>query len=110
MVMVCSLYDEIYDIVRGIPCGRVTTYGIIARCIGSSCSARLVGYALNAIRCDLQDIPAHRVVNRQGLLTGRMYFNPPELMEKLLIAEGINVVNNKVYPLEKYIWDPMLEL
>lgn len=85
--------------------GRVTSYGAIAKALGSSRSARMVGYAMNASH-GMQDIPAHRVVNRNGMLTGKFHFEGSQLMQQLLENEGIKVKNNQVIDFEKHFWDP----
>ncbi len=101
-------YETIYQIVKLIPWGRVTTYGAIANCIGNKAGARLVGWALHASLCR-EDIPAHRVVNRIGLLTGRNHFATPTLMQEKLEAEGIIVKHNRVVNFEKLFWNPYRE-
>jgi len=105
-----SFYDQVFELVRLIPKGRVSSYGAIARSLGAGGSARMVGYAM--CHAGLADIPvpAHRVVNSTGLLTGKFHFSPPELMEELLQAEGIVVVDNKVKCFKSVFWDPMVEL
>ncbi|EID76779.1 MGMT family protein [Imtechella halotolerans] len=100
-----SFFDKVYSIVRCIPFGRVTSYGAIAKALGSSRSARMVGYAMNASH-GMQDIPAHRVVNRNGMLTGKFHFEGSQLMQQLLENEGIKVKNNQVIDFEKHFWDP----
>ncbi len=100
-----SIYDFIYDLVRQVPKGRVTSYGAIARCIGTGGSARLVGWALNAAH-QYKDVPAHRVVNRNGLLSGKMYFETPETMQQLLEQEGIVVKDDQVQDFKRVFWDP----
>jgi len=104
------IYDAIYDIVRLIPPGRVTSYGAIAAAIGARSGARLVGYAMNMSHSALPPVPAHRVVNRKGLLTGRHHFNPPGLMQELLEQEGIKVEDNAIVGYESLFWDPLKEL
>lgn len=99
-------FEDIYDVVKLIPEGRVTTYGAIARYLGSS--PRLVGWALNS-RTDIL-IPAHRVVNRNGLLTGKMHFATATLMQELLEQEGIKIENDKVVDFQRKLWDPEIEL
>jgi methylated-DNA-protein-cysteine methyltransferase-like protein len=101
-----QFYLKVYEIVRKIPKGRVTTYGAIAKCFGSSKSARLVGYAMNLSHQYDATIPAHRVVNRNGLLTGKHHFATPTIMQELLESEGIKVVNNQVQNFEKVFWNP----
>lgn len=104
-----NFFDDVLDVVRLIPRGRVTTYGAIARYLGAAKSSRMVGYALNAaIQHD--DVPAHRVVNRIGLLTGRLHFANPNLMKELLEAEGLTIIDNQVKQMERFLWDPNLEL
>ena len=98
-----SFYDKVYEVVKRIPRGRVTTYGIIANYLGSKGSARMVGWALNSNHIE---IPAHRVVNRNGLLTGKAHFGDIYMMENLLKQEGIEVKNNQVQNLEELIWLP----
>lgn len=104
-----SFFDNVYEVAKLIPRGRVTSYGAIARYLGTARSARAVGYALNATM-GRSDIPAHRVVNSQGLLSGRHHFPSPTAMEEALAAEGIVVLENKVVPFEKHFWDPAKEL
>ena len=92
-----------------IPKGSVTTYGAIAKALGSAQSSRMVGWAMNASHA-LPDVPAHRVVNRNGLLTGKMNFSPPEKMQKLLESEGITVEKDQIVNFEKHFWDPFVEM
>ena len=108
-----NFYERVYYVVSKIPYGRVSTYGAIARYLGVKSSARLVGMALKNLRkypnfYDL--VPAHRVVNRNGFLTGKHSFSPPELMEELLKKEGIEIVNDKVVNFKELFWDPLVEL
>lgn len=105
-----TFFENVYDVVRLIPRGRVTSYGAIARYLGSGGSARLVGYAMNASHTQIPPVPAHRVLNRNGLLTGMAHFNPPELMQQLLENEGLVIENNAVVGFQKYFWDPSREL
>lgn len=93
-----------------IPEGRVTSYGTIAKYLGATRSSRLVGWAMNLSHTHDQYIPAHRVVNRQGLLTGKMHFPTPTTMEELLNAEGVIVINDQVQNFDKIFWDPFIEL
>jgi methylated-DNA-protein-cysteine methyltransferase-like protein len=102
-------FEDIYELVKLIPEGRVTTYGAIARYLGSKGGARLVGWAMNACH-DRSDVPAHRVVNRNGVLTGKAHFKTPEEMQKRLEAEGIPVKNDQITDFGKFLWDPMTEL
>ncbi len=99
-----DFFNQVYDIVKNIPYGKVTTYGRIAQHIGLISSARMVGWALNAV-AGRTDIPCHRVVNRNGELSGKMYFATPYLMRELLESEGIEFINEAV-DLEKFLWEP----
>lgn len=103
-----SFFERVYQVARRIPAGKVTSYGAIARAIGSAQSSRMVGYAMNASH-NLPDIPAHRVVNRNGLLTGKHHFQGTSLMQQLLENEGIQVVNNQIQDFEKHFWTPEIE-
>ncbi len=105
-----SFFDNVYAVVRLIPRGRVTSYGAIAEYLGSKGSARMVGWAMNASFQVKPKVPAQRVVNRQGLLTGKHHFATPTRMEELLRAEGIRVKDNQVVDFEKKFWDPAKEL
>ncbi len=105
-----SIYNTIYDIVRAIPRGRVSSYGAIANAIGAKGAARMVGYAMNLSHAIQPKVPAHRVVNRNGMLTGKHHFETPTQMEALLIKEGISVVDDQIVDFEKFFWDPMIEL
>jgi len=100
-----SFFERVYDVVRMIPYGRVTSYGAIARYVGSPQSSRMVGWALNASH-NILDIPAHRVVNRNGILTGKHHFGGADIMQKLLESEGIEVVDNKIIAFSKLYWEP----
>jgi methylated-DNA-protein-cysteine methyltransferase-like protein len=100
-----SFFEQVFDVVRLIPKGRVTSYGAIAAALGTKLSARMVGWAMNASHV-VKGVPAHRVVNRQGLLTGKMHFAYPEQMQELLQKEGVTVVDDKVQEFEKLFWDP----
>ncbi|AWM13850.1 MGMT family protein [Flavobacterium sp. NRK F10] len=102
-----SFFEKVYEIVRQIPYGKVTSYGAIARTIGSPQSSRMVGYAMNASH-GMDDVPAHRVVNRNGMLTGKHHFEGTNLMQQLLESEGIKVVNNKIVDFDKHFWEPDL--
>jgi methylated-DNA-protein-cysteine methyltransferase-like protein len=104
-----DFFIDVFDVVRLIPEGRVTSYGAIAKYLGAPRSSRMVGWAMNASHRE-QNIPAHRVVNRTGLLTGKMHFTPPEAMEQRLIAEGISVKDDQVQEFKKIFWDPSEEL
>lgn len=104
-----NYFDLVYQVVREIPSGRVCSYGAIAHYLGLKSGARMVGYAMNAAHT-LPDVPAHRVVNRNGLLTGKHHFRTPTLMQELLEAEGVKVENDQVQNFEKLFWDPEKEL
>lgn len=98
-----NFFQKVYDVARQIPYGKVTSYGAIARSIGSARSARMVGWAMN--NCP-DDVPAHRVVNRIGVLTGKLHFEGTNLMQQLLESEGIEVSGNQVVEFEKHFWQP----
>lgn len=100
-----SFFEKVYNVVRDIPYGKVTTYGAIAKKIGTPKSARMVGWAMNASH-ELEDVPAHRVVNRKGLLTGKAHFSSPNLMQQLLESEGIIIKNNQIQNFEEFLWIP----
>lgn len=104
-----DFFDLVHEVVKLIPKGRVTTYGAIASYLGSARSSRMVGWAMNASH-KIEGIPAHRVVNRIGLLTGKMNFETPTTMEDRLTQEGINVVNDQIEHFKQVFWDPMTEL
>lgn len=104
-----DFFADVYEVVRLIPKGRVTSYGAIARYLGAARSARMVGYAMNA-SFTLSGIPAHRVVNRNGLLSGRHHFPPDRPMDAQLMAEGIEVKDDQIVNFEQYFWDPNKEL
>lgn len=103
-----SFFERVYNVVRQIPYGRVTNYGAIAKYLGAAKSARLVGYAMNASHT--KDVPAHRVVNRNGLLTGKHHFEGTNLMQQLLENEGIIIEDNQILNLDEVYWDPAKEL
>lgn len=105
-----SFFDRVYTVVRLIPEGRVTTYGAIARYIGAPQASRMVGWAMNASHHQPDFLPAHRVVNRKGILTGKHHFRHENLMQELLQSEGIKVEKNQVEDFEKLYWDPYKEL
>ncbi|MBL0310087.1 MAG: MGMT family protein [Bacteroidetes bacterium] len=105
-----SFFENVYDVVRLIPKGRVTSYGAIARYLGTAKSARMVGYALSSSHSVLPPVPAHRVLNRNGLLSGKNHFSPSDRMEQLLEEERVHVDNNAVVDFEKLFWDPTKEL
>ena len=100
-----NFFERVYEIARQIPYGKVTSYGAIAKVLGSARSARMVGWAMNATG-EREDVPAHRVVNRKGLLTGKHHFDGTNLMQQLLENEGVIVKDNQIVDLEKYFWNP----
>jgi len=100
-----NFFERVYEIARQIPYGKVTSYGAIAKILGSARSARMVGWAMNACG-GREDVPAHRVVNRKGLLTGKHHFDGTNLMQQLLESEGIKVVDNQIVDFEKHLWQP----
>jgi len=104
-----SFFEDVFEVAKLIPRGRVTSYGAIAAYLGLRSSARMVGWAMNAAHTD-KKVPAHRVVNSQGLLTGKHHFVPPSAMEERLKKEGVKVVKDKVVDFQKVFWDPMKEL
>jgi len=105
-----TFFADVYDVVRQIPKGRVTSYGAIATYTGTRLSARMVGWAMNAAHAAQPKVPAHRVVNRNGMLTGRHHFATPTLMEELLKKEKIEVVDDTIIHFKKLFWDPVVEL
>lgn len=100
-----NFFERVYDVARQIPYGKVTSYGAIAKALGAARSARMVGWAMNASHLK-EDIPAHRVVNRNGVLTGKHHFDGTNLMQQLLESEGVKVKNNQIVDFEKYFWQP----
>ena len=100
-----NFFERVYEIVRQIPEGKVTSYGAIAKALGTARSARMVGLAMNASHT-IDDVPAHRVVNRKGLLSGKHHFDGTNLMQQLLENEGIEVVDNQIVDFEKHFWKP----
>ncbi|MFN3316833.1 MAG: MGMT family protein [Raineya sp.] len=107
--MESNFFDAVYQVVKLIPSGRVTTYGAIAAYLGTKKSARMVGWAMNASH-SLQDVPAHRVVNRNGILTGKHFFATPTRMQELLEQEGICVKDDIIQNFQKHFWNPSVEL
>ncbi|MCB0516293.1 MAG: MGMT family protein [Chitinophagales bacterium] len=105
-----SFFEAVYEICRLIPRGRVTSYGAIARCLGTTGTARMVGWAMNNAHTVSPAVPAHRVVNRNGLLSGKHHFGTPTRMQELLEAEGIKVENDTVCDFKQVFWDPAKEL
>ena len=104
-----NFFQKVYQVAKQIPYGRVTSYGAIAKYLGAARGARMVGWAMNNAH-SMPDIPAHRVVNRNGQLTGKMHFSPPEAMEQLLELEGIKVKNDTIINFKEVYWDPSIEL
>jgi methylated-DNA-protein-cysteine methyltransferase related protein len=105
-----GFFADVYDVVRQIPKGRVTSYGAIAAYLGTKLSARMVGWAMNAAHTAKPKVPAQRVVNRVGLLSGKHHFGSPTLMEELLKKDGVTVKDDKVLDFSKRFWDPVKEL
>ncbi len=104
-----NFFEKVYEVAKLIPYGRVTSYGAIAKYLGAARSARMVGWAMNASHNNDQ-IPAHRVVNRKGLLTGKFHFDGTNLMQQLLENEGVVVIDNEIQSFEAVFWDPFIEL
>jgi len=107
---VSDFYQDVFEVVRQIPAGRVTSYGAIARYLGTAGSSRMVGWAMNLSHHQEVYVPAHRVVNRNGLLTGKVHFGSPDVMQELLENEGVAVENDCVTDFARIFWDPMKEL
>jgi len=105
-----SFFENVYAVVRLVPPGRVTTYGAIAGYLGTRGSARMVGWAMNAAHTSVDDVPAHRVVNRIGVLTGKRHFGNQGIMQQLLENEGVEVKDDAVVRFSEVFWDPMKEL
>lgn len=105
-----SFFAKVFEVVKHIPYGRVTSYGSIANCLGSRGSARMVGWAMNASHSAIESIPAHRVVNRNGMLTGKHHFGNPDIMQQLLENEGAIIENDKIKNFKEMFWDPQKEL
>lgn len=105
-----DFFDQVYQVARLIPRGRVTSYGAIGKYLGAARSARMVGWAMNAAHVQVPPVPAHRVVNSKGLLTGKMHFETPFAMQELLAVEGVKVVDDRVVDFKKLFWDPAVEL
>lgn len=103
-----NFFDKVYEVAKQIPYGRVTSYGAIAKYLGAARSARMVGWAMN--NSLVKDVPAHRVVNRVGVLTGKHHFDGSNIMQQLLENEGIPVKENQIVDFQKYFWDPASEL
>ena len=105
-----DFFEKVYEVVKLIPPGRVTSYGTIAKYLGTGGTARMVGWAMNASHTHADYVPAHRVVNRNGLLTGKRHFDTPDAMKELLENEGVKVKNDKIVDFKTHFWDPMQEL
>ena len=105
-----NFFELVFEVARQIPKGKVTSYGAIAECLGTKSSARMVGWAMNGCHHVKLKVPAHRVVNRNGMLTGKFHFSPPEKMEQLLKKEGIKVKDDKIVDFNKHFWNPVEEL
>lgn len=105
-----NFFEKVYEVARKIPFGRVTSYGAIAKYLGAARSARMVGWAMNNSGNQEPEVPAHRVVNRKGLLTGKLHFDGTNLMQQLLENEGVVVVDNQIQDFEKVFWNPAEEL
>ena len=105
-----DFFSQVYEVVRLIPRGRVTSYGAIANALGTKLSARMVGWAMNAAHNTKPPVPAHRVLNRNGMLSGKMHFGTPTRMQELLEKEGVKIKDDKVVDFEKRFWDPLSEL
>jgi len=108
MLVEDNFFDKVHQVARLIPEGRITSYGAIAKYLGAPRSARMVGWAMN--NSHGKDVPAHRVLNRKGILTGKHHFDGTNLMQQLLENEGVKVIENQVQDFEKHFWDPMIEL
>ncbi len=104
-----NFFSDVYEVVKLIPEGKVSSYGAIAAYLGAKRGARIVGWAMNGAVA-LHNVPAHRVVNKQGLLTGKIHFNPPSRMQELLEQEGIAIKNDQIQNFESHFWDPGIEL
>ena len=105
-----NFFEQVFEVVRQIPKGRVTSYGAIAACLGTKGSSRMVGWAMNGSHRVRPKVPAQRVVNRNGMLTGKFHFETITKMEELLKKDGVQVKNDKVVDFKKLFWDPILEL
>lgn len=105
-----TFFQDVFDVVKQIPKGRVSTYGSIAKYLGTGMSARMVGWAMNAAHQAADYVPAQRVVNRNGMLTGKHHFSNPNEMEQLLNADGVLVKDDQVVDFKNILWDPTIEL
>jgi methylated-DNA-protein-cysteine methyltransferase related protein len=104
-----NFFEDVWDVVRQVPKGRVTTYGAVAHYLGTRMSARMVGWAMNAAHT-IADVPAQRVVNRNGMLSGKAHFGSPDRMQELLEADGVKIKEDAVVEFKKLFWDPATEL
>jgi len=104
-----NFFERVYAVARQIPYGKVTSYGAIAKALGTARSSRMVGWAMNACH-NMEDVPAHRVVNRKGLLTGKHHFDGTNLMQQLLENEGIKVIENQIVDMENHFWTPKIQV
>jgi len=105
-----TFFEKVFEVVKLIPKGRVTSYGAIAEYLGTKGSSRMVGWAMNSSHHSTVNIPAHRVVNRNGVLTGKHHFGGPEIMKQLLESEGITIENDQIVDFEKHFWNPAIEI
>lgn len=105
-----SFFEQVYEVAQLIPSGRVTSYGAIAGYLGSKGSARMVGWAMNSSHVSKKNVPAHRVVNRNGQLTGKHHFGGPDMMQQLLENEGLTIMEDQIQDFQKFFWDPAKEL
>ncbi len=105
-----SFFERVYEVVKQIPLGKVTSYGAIAKYLGASKSARMVGWAMNASHHMDKQIPAHRVVNRNGRLTGKNHFSTPTIMQQLLENEGLTIIDDQIQDFELHFWNPIEKL
>jgi methylated-DNA-protein-cysteine methyltransferase related protein len=105
-----SFFQKVYEVAKMIPFGRVTSYRAIGEYLGTRSSARMVGWAMNASHIAKEPVPAHRVVNRNGVLTGKHHFGSPDIMRQLLENEGHTIINDKIVGFDKVFWDPSKEL
>jgi methylated-DNA-protein-cysteine methyltransferase-like protein len=105
-----DFFEQVFQVARLVPCGRATSYGAIAKYLGSARSSRMVGWAMNLSHSQISPVPAHRVVNRAGVLTGKNHFADPEQMQRLLESEGIVVIKDQIQQWDKVFWDPSIEL
>jgi len=105
-----SFFELVFEVVRQVPKGRVTTYGAVANCLGTKLSARMVGWAMNGAHRVRPKVPAHRVINRNGMLSGKHHFATPNQMQELLEKEGIKVIDDTVVDFKKLFWDPAEEM